>query len=70
MPKYQYQEIADDLEQKILGGVYPPGSKLPSRSALVDEYGVSEPTIDRAMMVLRFKNLIESLPGVGVYVRE
>ncbi|GIF49346.1 GntR family transcriptional regulator [Asanoa ferruginea] len=70
MPRYRYEEIADDLEDKIRSGVYPPGSRLPSRRDLVDAYSVTEPVIDKSMMILRVKGLTETLPGVGVFVRE
>ena len=69
-PRYRYQEIADDLRARIDAGEFPPGSKLPSRSSLVAQYDVTEPVIDRAMQTLRVLGLIETLPGVGVYVRE
>ncbi|WP_422774593.1 GntR family transcriptional regulator [Plantactinospora sp. WMMC1484] len=51
-------------------GEFPPGSRLPSRRELTEHYGVTEPVIDRAMQNLRAKGITETLPGVGVYVRE
>lgn len=69
-PRYRYEEIADDLEKRIESGEFPPGSRLPSRRQLVEHYGVTEPVIDRAMQNLRTKGLTETLPGVGVFVRE
>lgn len=70
MPKYRYEEIADDLQERIATGEFPPGSRLPSRRELIDQYDVTEPVIDRAMLILRVKELVETLPGVGVFVRE
>lgn len=70
MPKYRYEEIADDLQARITAGEFPPGSKLPSRRELIEEYDVTAPVIDRAMQILRVKEIIETLAGVGVYVRE
>jgi len=69
-PRYRYEEIAHDLEGRIAAGEFPPGSKLPSRRELTDHYGVTEPVIDRAMQNLRTRGITETLPGVGVYVRE
>jgi DNA-binding GntR family transcriptional regulator len=69
-PRYRYEEIADDLEKRIASGEFAPGAKLPSRRELVEHYGVTPPVIDRAMQNLRVKGLTESLPGVGVYVRD
>ncbi len=69
MPKQRYEEVADDLRAKIESGVYPPGSKLPSRKEMREIYAISDTVSDRAMLVLRLAGLVESLPGVGVYVR-
>lgn len=69
-PRYRYEQIADDLTERIASGEFPPGSKLPSRRELIEHYGVTEPVIDRAMQVLRIKGMTETLPGVGVFVRE
>ena len=69
-PRYRYEQIADDLEERISAGEFPPGAKLPSRRELIEYYDVTAPVIDRAMQNLRAKGITETLPGVGVYVRE
>lgn len=69
-PRYRYEEIADDLQHRINSGEFPPGARLPSRRELTAHYGVTEPVIDRAMQVLRIKGITETLPGVGVYIKE
>jgi DNA-binding FadR family transcriptional regulator len=69
-PRYRYEQIADDLEKRIEVGEFPPGARLPSRRELIEQYEVTEPVIDRAMQNLRAKGITETLPGVGVYVRE
>jgi GntR family transcriptional regulator len=69
-PRYRYEQIADDLEERIRTGEFAPGSKLPSRRELTEHYDVTPPVIDRAMQNLRAKGLTETLPGVGVYVAE
>jgi DNA-binding GntR family transcriptional regulator len=68
MPQQRYESVADDLRSKILSGVFPPGSQLPSRAQLAAAYDVSGSVIDKAMMLLRFAQLTETLPGVGVFV--
>ena len=71
MPRQQrYEQVADDLKSRIESGEYPPGSKLPSRSELCQIYDVSESVADKAMMLLRRERLTETLPGVGVFVKE
>ncbi|MCF0093197.1 winged helix-turn-helix transcriptional regulator [Micromonospora orduensis] len=70
MPKQQYQVLADELRTKIESGAWPPGTKLPSRSQLCKEYGVSDTVVGKAMMILRATGLTETLEGVGVFVAE
>lgn len=69
-PRYRYEEIADDILQRIRAGEFLPGSRLPSRRELTAHYDVTEPVIDRAMQILRIKEITETLPGVGVFVRD
>lgn len=70
MPKQRYEEVADDLRQKIQSGEYPPGSRMPSRADLRKIYTISDTVSDKAMWLLRQDGLVETLPGVGVYVTE
>ncbi len=69
-PMYDYEMEATDLAARIDAGEFAPGAKLPSRRELVEHYGVTEPVIDKAMMILRLQGRTETLPGVGVFVRE
>ena len=69
MPQQRYEEVAADLRDKIESGVYPPGSKLPSRAEMAATYGISDTVSDKAMLILRAAGLVETLPGVGVYVK-
>lgn len=65
-----FQQIADELRQRITSGAYPPGSKLPSESELVAEFGVTRLTVRRGLAVLVNEGLTEPRRGRGVYVRE
>jgi GntR family transcriptional regulator len=76
---HRYEEIANDLAERIAAGEFttagaPPARRragqLPSRSVLTVEYEATEPTIDKAMLVLRTRGLVESLQGVGVFVKD
>ncbi len=44
-----YQRIEDDLRAKVASGQWAEGVMLPGRKALAAEYGVSVPTIERAV---------------------
>jgi GntR family transcriptional regulator len=71
MPKYPYEVVADSIRERIKDGTYgPPGSKLPSRAQLCEEFGVSDIVVGSAMRILKGEGLTETLPGVGVYVAE
>lgn len=67
---YPYQQLAERLRAGIRDGTYPPGSKLPSRAQLRAQYECSDIVVGAAMRLLRQDGLIETLPGVGVYVAD
>jgi GntR family transcriptional regulator len=65
----QYRQLADLLRAAILRGDYPPGSTFPSEPELAEQHGVSRPTINRALLVLRSEGLIRVERGRGTIVR-
>jgi len=65
-----YRRIADDLRTRIERGEYPPGSRLPTKAQLMEEYGVAVNTVERAIGVLRREGLVETVQGAGMFVRE
>jgi len=42
--------------------------KLPTRRELAEQYGVADMTIGRALEVLKDEGVIETVPGLGVFV--
>jgi GntR family transcriptional regulator len=64
-----FRQVAADLREKITSGVLAPGERLPSERELVDEYGVSRPTVRDAVNLLRSEGLVTSEHGRGVFVR-
>ena len=70
MVQQQYERVAAQLRSRIEDGTYPPGSRMPTRRELREEFGASDTVIDKAMMILRSAGLTETLPGVGVYVAD
>lgn len=68
-PPSQYRQLADLLRQRILRGDYPPGSTFPSEPDLAAEHGLSRPTVNRALLVLRGEGLIRVERGRGTIVR-
>ncbi|RMD83593.1 MAG: GntR family transcriptional regulator, partial [Lentisphaerae bacterium] len=57
--------IYDSLRQRIEGGQYSVGSRLPSEHTLCDEFGASRMTVRSALKRLGEDGLIESQPGKG-----
>lgn len=68
MPQQRYEEVAADLRRRIETGEYRPGSRMPSRTELAAMYQISDTVSDKAMLILRQLGLVETLPGVGVFV--
>lgn len=66
--KALYEQIADDLEQRISYGEFPPGSLLPSERKLAEQLGVNRSTIIQAFAELRSFGIIESRTGSGTRV--
>lgn len=56
------------IEQRIRDNIYQEGQRLPSESVLCDEFGVSRPTVSKALSKLRELGLISSTQGSGHYV--
>ena len=65
----KYAQVVDEIKRRIEAGDYPPGSLLPSEHQLVQDFGVSRPTIVKALSALRQENWIETQQGRGSFVR-
>ena len=68
MTTSRFATVASDLRERIaLGGVSVSGS-LESEAQLCLHYGVSRPTVRRALELLRTEGLVESRHGAGWFV--
>ena len=67
--KHTYQRIVDEIAARIESGELPPGSKLPSSRELQEQYNTSHMTVRTAVTILRDRGLVESISGVGVFVK-
>ncbi|MEU3457642.1 GntR family transcriptional regulator [Micromonospora sp. NPDC006766] len=63
----RYRVIADELRKRIESGVIPPGSLLPTESALTAEFRAARGTIRQAIAVLREAGLVATEHGRGTY---
>src|SRR5712691_4888322 len=65
----RYAQVVAEIKNRIERGTYTPGSLLPSEHQLVGEFGVSRPTIVKALSILRQDGWIETQQGKGSFVR-
>ena len=65
----KHHEISRHLQTEIDAGRYGKGARLPSEIQLVKQFGVSRPTVARALRDLEAQGLIERRAGSGSYVR-
>jgi len=67
-PLPPYRQIAAILRRRIESGLYPPDTRIPTESELVEAYEVARTTARRAIAVLREEGLIYTVPQRGSYV--
>ncbi|MFI6879656.1 GntR family transcriptional regulator [Streptomyces sp. NPDC050400] len=65
----KYVRLAQTLQGRIEDGTYPPGSLVPSENQLVQAFGMSRPTVVRALDLLKRDGWLESRQGFGTIVR-
>src|SRR6202011_968703 len=65
----KYAQVVAEIKSRIERGQYPPGALLPSEHQLVADFGVSRPTIVKALSSLRQDGWIETQQGKGSFVR-
>jgi GntR family transcriptional regulator len=65
----KYAQVVGEIKSRIERGQYPPGSLLPSEHQLVSDFGVSRPTIVKALSALRQDGWIDTQQGRGSFVR-
>lgn len=74
MPITRSKSIAEQIDgilrHRIYDEEYPPGSRLPSESELLEEFDVSRATIRTALTKLAAEGLILRKQGDGTYVNE
>ena len=61
----RYQQIADDLRERVATGEFGAGRLLPSEAELGAAYAASRVTVRRALERLRDEGLVDSRKGLG-----
>mgnify|MGYP001135591228 FL=1 len=65
-----YEQIINQVEEKILIGVLKAGDKMPSVRSLSIELSINPNTIQKAYTELDRKQLIVTVPGKGAFVSD
>ncbi|WP_417320545.1 histidine utilization repressor [Emcibacter sp.] len=65
-----YQKIKKHILERIAGGDWAPGSRVPSENELVKLFGVSRMTTNRALRELTDEGVLVRVAGVGTFVAE
>lgn len=65
-----YQRLKDHILERIGSGEWSAGHRVPSENQLVDEFGMSRMTVNRAIRELASEGYLSRLIGVGTFVRE
>jgi GntR family histidine utilization transcriptional repressor len=65
-----YSLIKDFIRDRISSGEWKPGDPVPSETALVDQFGVSRMTVNRALRELAAEGLVARTQGSGTRVAQ
>jgi GntR family trehalose operon transcriptional repressor len=63
-----YYDIYKDLRERIMSGVYPYQTYIPSELKLIEEYGCTHNTLRKALQVLTMHGFVQPIRGKGVKV--
>ncbi len=66
--KAKYQNVVSSLRDGIVKGLYRPGHQLPTRPEMVEKFGVSIATVQRALDTLSDDGFIRARAGSGTFV--
>jgi DNA-binding FadR family transcriptional regulator len=61
----QYEQVAERLRERVVGGELQPGTRLPNEAVLATDFGVSRATVREALRALAAQNLIRTAKGAG-----
>jgi GntR family transcriptional regulator, histidine utilization repressor len=69
-PQPLYVRVKDHILTNIRSGALAPGARVPSENELVESFGISRMTANRALRELTADGFLARVPGVGTFVRE
>jgi GntR family histidine utilization transcriptional repressor len=65
-----YAKVKDHILENIRSGAWAPGARVPSENELVESFGISRMTANRALRELMVEGFLARVPGVGTFVKE
>ncbi len=65
-----YAKVKDHILENIRSGAWAPGFRVPSENELVESFGISRMTANRALRELMNEGYLNRVPGVGTFVKE
>jgi DNA-binding LacI/PurR family transcriptional regulator len=65
----KYEKIYTDVKKHIIESTIQPGEQLPTEAQYMTSYGVSRPTVARALGMLESEGLVSRTPGMGSFVQ-
>jgi DNA-binding GntR family transcriptional regulator len=67
-PKYRYEEVADDLRERIGRGEFPPRTTIPAIPRIMQQYEVGRNTALRAVYLLAEEGVVVIKRSQGTFV--
>jgi GntR family transcriptional repressor for pyruvate dehydrogenase complex len=67
-PRRLAKELVDALSEQIRSRALKPGDKLPTESAIMQEFGVSRTVVREAISALQAAGFVETRHGIGTFV--
>jgi DNA-binding GntR family transcriptional regulator len=67
-PKHRYEEVADDLRERVLVGEYPPRTTIPAIPRIMQFYDVGRNTALHAVALLVEEGLVVVKRSKGTFV--
>ena len=64
-----YAQVADALRERIVKGIWPIGTQIPTLPELAHEFGVGLITVRQAVQMLKNEDLVAPEQGRGTFVR-
>jgi GntR family histidine utilization transcriptional repressor len=69
-PLAPYAQVKQHLKEELSSGRFPPGTLMPSEAELVQQFGVSRMTVNRALRELQGEGLVDRVQGVGTFAAQ